>query len=64
MVGFYLTQTLFTAPSITRPQTDSFSGVASLLYFPQGHCSTVAARVGSFLTFVNPQKLPTVLQTE
>lgn len=52
MVGFDLTRSLFTAPRITRPQTDSFSGVASLLYFPEGHCSTV----------VNLQKLPTVLQ--
>lgn len=63
MVGFYLTQTLFTAPRITKPQTVSFSGVAPQLYFPQGRCSTVVARVCCFLTFVNLQRFPTVLQT-
>lgn len=62
MVGFYLTQNLFTAPRITTPQTDSFSGLASLLYFPEGHCSTVIARVRRFLTFVNLQNLPNFLQ--
>lgn len=41
MVGIYLTQTLFTTPRITRPQTDSFSWCCFFTVFSTGplrHC--------------------------